>query len=137
LRISGKTVIIGSISNPNPERQRNEFGGFIVPDGRGGHLLQQLKSKFISDRGPCFIDFKTPKNLPEGSIYVHTHPYKNGEIQNECLPNTTLQYAHRPHSKDERAIGEMDVSKGIILDAQKIIIYGQNGIIDTFNRCGY
>jgi len=131
----------GSIENPNPERERVEKGGFIVPDGRGGHIFQPMRSHLINEEetGPCRIRFSVPSDLPAGAIYVHTHPYKKDQLQNHCIPGKTLKYKNEVGVKDRKALESMGLDKGIILDAEKIISFTTNESEDPtlINRCGY
>jgi len=131
----------GSDDNPNPENQRIEKGGFIVPAAGGGHIFQPMPSHLINEEetGPCRIRFSIPSGLPAGAIYVHTHPYKKNQLQNHCIPGETLKYKNRPGVKDRPALERMGLDRGIILDADKIISYTPNESQQPtlINRCGY
>ncbi|NBC26887.1 MAG: hypothetical protein GVY08_08495 [Bacteroidetes bacterium] len=129
----------GNDSNPNPESQRQEQVGFIVPNGFGGYQLQRLSSSFISDAGPCAVSFKAPGNLPEGTILVHTHPYSKGESQNQCIPGQTLKYDNVPGVEDRPTLNTLGLDEGIILDSDKVIRFTSNASEQPtlINRCGY
>lgn len=129
----------GSNSNPNPESQREEQIGFIVPNGFGGYQLQRLSSSFITDAGPCAASFKAPANLPEGTILVHIHPYSKGNSQNHCIPGRTLEYDNVPGVEDRPTLDILGLDQGIILDADKVIQFTPNESEQPtlINRCGY
>lgn len=131
----------GSADNTNPESERIEKGGFIVPGAGGGYVFQPMPDALINEEetGPCRITFSPPADLPEGTIYVHTHPYKANEEQNHCIPGETLKYKNRPGVKDRPALERMGLDRGIILDADKIILYTPNesGQPTLIDRCGY
>jgi len=131
----------GSDDNPNPESERIEKGGFIVPAAGGGHVFQPMPSHLINEEetGPCRIRFSIPSDLPPGAIYVHTHPYKKNQLQNHCIPGKTLKYKNEVGVKDRKALETMGLDRGIILDADKIISYTPNTSENPtlINRCGY
>jgi len=128
----------GSHISPTPEAQRKEQVGFIIPSPFGGYQLQMLVPSLINS-GPCKAVYNKPANLPEGAIMVHTHPYSNGELQNYCRPGETLKYDSGPGIKDGQALRDLGLENGIILDADKIILFSQNDSVPPtlLNRCGY
>lgn len=128
----------GSNNSPNPESQRKEQVGFIIPSPFGGYQLQILPSSLVVS-GPCKATFKKPSNLPEGAILVHTHPYSNGEVQSQCRPGETRIYDSGPGIADNQTLRDLGLETGIILDADKIILFNQNETVvpSLKNRCGY
>lgn len=116
-----------------------EKGGFIVPGADGGYIFQPMPSHLITSEGPCHIQFTPPADLPEGAIYVHTHPYKNGEEQNHCTPGETLIYENVVGDSDPASLGSMGITRGLIIDADMILSYTPNPSQApiTHNRCGY
>jgi len=128
----------GSNTSPNSEAQRKEQVGFIIPSPFGGYQLQMLAPSLINS-SPCKAVFKKPANLPDGAIMVHTHPYSNGELQNHCRPGETLEYDSGPGIEDGQALRDLGLENGIILDADKIILFNQDYSVPPtlINRCGY
>lgn len=126
--------------NPNPEHERKEQVGFIVPNGYGGYALQQLQSpSFIISQGPCKVEFNIPNNLSSSTIFVHTHPYKNGERQYKCEAGDSFVYRSFPVRKDDKeTLDRLGLDKGMFIDAEKIVFYDEKGkITKMIDRCGY
>ena len=79
-----------------------------------------------------------PSNLPNGSIYVHTHPTQSS-LTNFGI---TFEYQHKPSEQDSAAMVQMSsnygVAYGVIVDPVYRILVGPDGneIIQT-TRCGY
>ncbi|GAB5410762.1 MAG: hypothetical protein BalsKO_31270 [Balneolaceae bacterium] len=98
-----------------------------------------MPAQFIQEDGPCSIDFIIPNGIPSSVIFVHSHPYKNGEVQNACEAGNSFIYRTYPvKDKDKRTLDKLGVDKGVYIDAEKIIVYDKKGrIIQTTNRCGY
>lgn len=129
----------GSDSDPNPESQRREQVAFLVPGASGNYILQRLASHLIVESGPCRNRFKKPNNLPEGTIFVHTHPYSAGDEQNHCIPGKTLIYDNEVGVEDRPTLDSMGLDLGIILDADKIIMFTTDESEEPIliDRCGY
>lgn len=78
-------------------------------------------------------------DLPAGAIYVHTHPYSNGETQRYCDTPRPIEYNNEVGVKDRPVLEKMGVNRGIIIDANKIILYTPNESSEPtlIERCGY
>ncbi|WP_022836230.1 hypothetical protein [Salisaeta longa] len=125
-----------------PERNRAEQGGFLVPNGyNDGFTFQRLQPSQIIDTTPCKLEFTASSDLPRGTIYVHTHPYTNGEQQDYCETPIPVGYENEVGVDDRPALVQMNLNKGLIIDADKIILYTAEGNSTngyaTYNRCGY
>jgi hypothetical protein len=128
----------GSTGNPNPESQRMEVYGFLVPrtTGSGYDFLEWGSPP--NEQGPCRVSVANIQDLPPGSIFVHTHPYTNGEVQQHCLDDFSPTYNNEVGAEDRQTLTALGLDSGIIIDADKIIFYDDNSSNDTsFIRCGY
>lgn len=129
----------GSDDDPNPESERKEQLAFIIPDGFGGYNVDSANHLYIGEPGPCNVNFKKPENLPEGTILIHTQPYKSGDVQKECVPGETFEYNNDVGEKDRPTLDSLGLERGIILDAEQIISFtpNENEEPDREERCGY
>jgi|GEM_PF-2127009 len=124
--------------NPNPEHERKEQVGFIVPNGNG-FTFQQLPQSLIVSQGPCDVTFRV-SNISPNSIFVHTHPYNNGESQSHCVSAVSRPiYSSIPvREADKKALNAMNVTKGIVIDNENIVYFNNQGNIEyLIERCGY
>lgn len=67
-----------------------------------------------------------PDELPEGTILVHTHPYKNGDLQEHCIPGRTLIYDSDVGIKDRTPLNNENISQGLILDFHNMIFFTED-----------
>ena len=79
-----------------------------------------------------------PSNLPEGSIYIHTHPTQSS-VTNFGI---NRKYEHKPSDEDSTAMVQMNnnhgVAYGVIIDPVYRILVGPDGNeIMKVSRCGY
>lgn len=124
------------------ESSRLEQGGFLVPNSYNDDLtFQRLQPSNVTQQTPCKLRFQAPSDLPDGTIYVHTHPYTNGEQQNHCDTPIPVEYDNEVGVEDRPALQQMTLNEGLILDADKIIFYKADGNdpegYATYDRCGY
>jgi hypothetical protein len=70
-------------SNPDaPVAQRLEQAGWIVRGWDGSYSMVRFNASF---QGPCEINGNF--NAPPGAVaFVHTHPYRRGDVQTSCPP---------------------------------------------------
>lgn len=70
-------------SNPDaPQAQRREQGGWIVRAPNGTYSMVRLVNS-VSE--PCRLNGNF--NAPQGAVaFVHTHPFRRGEVQTSCDP---------------------------------------------------
>jgi hypothetical protein len=123
------------------EVNRFEQGGFQIPNGYDdGYTFQRILSSQITEQTPCKLQFQQPANIPEGTIYVHTHPYKRGEQQDYCTARTRT-YLNEVGVADRPALQQMGLDEGLIIDADRITFFRADGSsIDgyaQYDRCGY
>ena len=124
------------------EVNRLEQGGFQVPNGYDdGYTFQRIPSSQITEQTPCKLQFQQPANLPEGTIYVHTHPYERGEQQDYCGTPIPVEYSNEVGVADRPALQQMGLDEGLIIDADRITFFRADGSsIDgyaQYDRCGY
>ena len=124
----------GPDSNPNPENQRKEQVAIIASNGYGGYQFFQLDVQSTS----CIANFGVPNNLPNDAILVHTHPFKKGDIL-QCTPGRSYEYDHQPGKEDRPTLDKVGLEQGIILDAEKIIMFtpDESETPTLIDRCGY
>jgi len=124
------------------QRNRKEQGGFLVPNGYDdGYTFQRLQPSQITQQNEYSLDFTVPASgPPSGAVYVHTHPYDNTERM-RTTPGPSVRYENWVGTKDRAALRQMNVSKGIIIDGDKITFYKASGSGDSgyavYSRCGY
>jgi len=111
----------------------NEQGAFVYPTSYSGYAFNPLADHLIISRSYRSIEFRIPENLPNGTIFMHTHPTR------ETLEKfgITNKYRHHPSDSDYDVISNPTIMKGYILDPNMIIKYDENEIIGTVTRCGY
>lgn len=124
------------------ESNRLEQGGFLVPNSyNDGFTFQHLQPSQITQQTSCKLRFQAPSDLPNGTIYAHTHPYTNGEQQDYCDTPIPVEYENEVGVKDRPALQQMNLEEGLILDADKIIFYKADGNDSdgyaSYDRCGY
>lgn len=138
--------------DPNaPHSQRREHGGWITSNGAGGFRFEPFPSAW--ERTPCAIKFPSSVTPPPNLVgWVHTHPYKNGDVMTECdkmsLPGglqRPFTYRGDPSFDDDemtrtlRQNGFPNV-RGYIMDADKITWYTGDDTpttVGNYPRCGY
>jgi hypothetical protein len=134
-----------------PHPQRREQGGWITSDGFGGLQFTPFPSSWA--REPCRIGFPAQVTPPPNVVaWVHTHPYRNGELLTECqqqqLPNgarVPFTYRGDPSWDDDditrslRQAGYAHV-RGYIIDEDKITWFTGDDTptsVGSYSRCGY
>ena len=123
------------------EINRAEQGGFQIPNGYDdGYTFQRILSSQITEQTPCKLQFQQPANIPEGTIYVHTHPYERGEHQDYCTARTRT-YLNEVGVADRPALQQMGLDEGLIIDADRITFFRADGSsVDgyaQYDRCSY
>lgn len=113
-----------------------EQAGFMYPNGYEGYIFNSLPNDLIRSQSATKIEFKIPPDIPEGAIYVHTHPSRT----TASAYGISFTNYHRVSGDDFDTIAKMEdkgVAKGFILDEGKIIVYNSQEIITMIDRCGY
>lgn len=64
--------------------------------------------------------------MPEGTILVHTHPYKNGDLQEHCIPGRTFKYDSGVGIRDRDPLDNENISHGLILDFHNMILFTED-----------
>ena len=134
-----------------PHSERREQGGWIVGDGSGGFAFIEFPSEW--DHTPCSIGFPELVTPPPNLVgWVHTHPYRDGELLVECegtrLPDgTEIPFTYRgdPSHDDDATTRALRQSiapgiKGYIIDADHIAWFTGDDTPETvgdYPRCGY
>ena len=123
--------------NPTPENYRKERGGYIIPTS-WGYNFQKINENLIVSSNSCVLTFKA-SNVPSDAIFVHSHPYNNGEYQTNCFSGKRYIYSTIPaKTADVETLKKLGFTKGIAIDAEAILLYNSNGsIIRLIERCGY
>ena len=122
------------------EVNRVEQGGFLTPNNYNDDFtFQRLQPSQITQQTPCKLGFQAPSELPDGTIYIHTHPYEDGERQNACP--TSPKYDNEVGVEDRSALQQMNLEEGLIIDGDQTIFYEADGNdpdgYATYDRCGY
>jgi hypothetical protein len=142
-----------SRSNPDaPQAQRLEQGGWIRQRTDGSYYMTAFS---ITAQGPCNINGNL--NAPQGAVaWVHTHPFKAGEVQTICGalkepdPNTPgafrdmrgpngqpiyPTYDNKPSYPDRELMHDVNYTRsqlgqgllaGVIIDADHTTVYTEN-----------
>ncbi|WP_376692337.1 hypothetical protein [Wenzhouxiangella sp. EGI_FJ10409] len=123
-----------------------EQAGFILPDGTTidlgaiGALINQTACGFGFD-----ASVMEGLTIPDGSIFVHTHPWSNGDDQEPaCGPpdgGAELVYRPGPGTFDDDALTSLQQFYGVniigvVIDGDQLTIFDENGdVLDESNRC--
>jgi hypothetical protein len=141
-----------SRSNPDAEMsQRLEKAGFIIQTA-SGFVLQPFPDSWTI--GPCGIDVPDGTMPPAGAVgWVHTHPYKAGELLTSCESTTLViggrtfvasnVYANDPSGSDGMVSTTWNLP-GYVIDHEKITKFvgdpnspDKLRITNRTGRCGY
>lgn len=98
----------------------------------------ELTDNWVDVRTLTRLEFFVPSNLPEGSIYIHTHPTQSS--LNKFGIN--FEYEHKASAADSTAMVQMSsnhgVAYGVIIDPVYRTLVGPDGSeITRAVRCGY
>ncbi|HLR26419.1 MAG TPA: hypothetical protein VK112_11175 [Fodinibius sp.] len=117
----------------NAQQDSNkEQVGFFAPLG-DSYTFQSLDN-FVTHRSATRVKFKiNPSTIPDGAIYVHTHPTRETAKRN----GFSVGNYHHASYPDKDALQTLGIDKGFILDEGKILVYDENGVTDDVDRCGY
>jgi len=116
-----------------------EQGGFLYEnDLTDEWQFFELTDNWAEKRTLTELWFYVPPNLPEGSIYIHTHPTQSSLTEH----GITFEYEHVPSQDDRDAMAHMSsnhsVAYGVIIDPVYRILVGPDGnVITKETRCGY
>lgn len=116
-----------------------EQGGFLYENNlTGDWQFFELTDSWVDVRTITRLEFFVPSNLPNGSIYIHTHPTRSS-LENYGITN---EYIHGPSDDDRAAMVYMNdkygVEFGVIIDPEYRILLGSDGDeITREDRCGY
>jgi hypothetical protein len=136
-------------SNPDaPQAQRLEQAGWIVRSWDGSYSMVPFS---VSMQGPCNINGNL--NAPPGAVaWVHTHPYRRGEVQTSCPPlqepdpsapggyrdvirngqRVYGTYLNRPSDADRQLLDQVNTLRaqlrqdqlaGVVIDADRTTVY--------------
>ena len=95
--------------------ERREQAGLLFPDG-------SFQSLTINNNGPCGGTVSDPGFVPPGTIFVHTHPWGNGETS-ICEGSEGQTYGNRPSMADVLFMRAHGIQLGLIIDADGISVY--------------
>lgn len=115
-----------------------EQGGFLYKNVAGDWQFFELEGDWVEERTLTRFELYIPSNLPEGSIFIHTHPTQSALTR----AGITYEYQHRPSPDDSTAMihmnNEYGVAYGVIIDPVYRILVGPDGNeITKATRCGY
>ena len=119
-----------------PEHERLEQAAFmwINPDGSIGWKAVQGEGYIIQTN--CDLNVYVPSDLPPNSVFVHTHPYKNGEIQNHCGDRQRQYFSDFINDIDRMMLEHDNISSGIFIDKDNVTMYTEDKSEDnTVKRC--
>lgn len=117
---------------------QEEQGGFLYKNVFGDWQFFELEGDWVKKRTLTRLEFYVPSNLPEGSIYIHTHPSQSSLTRF----GITNKYQHKPSEDDSGAMVQISsnhgVAYGVIVDPVYRILVGPDGNeITRTTRCGY
>lgn len=115
-----------------------EQGGFLYENALGDWEFFELTGDWVEIRTVTSMWFHVPSNLPEESIFIHTHPTQSSLEKH----GITFEYEHEPSQDDRDAMNFMSsnhgVAYGVIIDPDYRILVGPDGnVITKEPRCGY
>lgn len=136
-------------SNPDaPQAQRREQAGWIIRSADGAYSMVPFS---VSMQGPCNINGNL--NAPPGAVaWVHTHPYRRGEVQTSCPPlqepdpsapggyrdvmrngqRVYGTYLNRPSDADRQLLDQVNALRaelgqdqlaGVVIDADRTTVF--------------
>lgn len=126
-----------------PQHLREEQGGFLSPSPIDDSFdYTPMPEQWLNDSGPCHINFGVGGSLPDGSIFIHTHPFERGEIVTVCDTEYPVRWEPAPSDPDREALETIsevaDGVKGLVLEDDVIILFTEDESEDEkLDRCGY
>lgn len=117
--------------------ERRERGGWIVSTASGYAVVpfQTLETSFCGLEG--WEDYPSVGTVV---AFVHTHPYKVGEVIVDCEFTNVHEYegiASKADIEMSIALGGGTLLPGYILDADGIRKFGTTQPDESYDRCGY
>ena len=117
------------------QNDRREQSGWLVPDGQGnyGWVRNTRPSGPLTQPVPS-------GQWPPGTIFVHTHPYYDGEQYYLNVPPGYAREYDRsdPRPADADYLKAAGIERGLVIDANGMFFINQNGrTTRTFAPCGF
>ncbi|MFO7845083.1 MAG: hypothetical protein R6V27_00870 [Balneolaceae bacterium] len=124
--------------NKQLDSNKEQGSFFYENELTGDWQFFELIEPWVKRQTLTRLEFSVPSGLPEGSIYIHTHPTRSS-LENYGITN---EYIHGPSDDDRAAMVDMNnkhgVEYGVIIDPDYRILIGSDGNeITRENRCGY
>jgi len=137
-----KASRVGTKNSASDQAQRLENGLLVEPLGSEYYHLripEDLPAGISVTQTNLRLSWNYTQDwknhLPEGTFYVHTHPYYVGEI---VYDNFNRPHVSGRSDDDVDALKELGISKGITIDADNIFVFDDNGnTLAEYERCGY
>lgn len=126
-----------------PQAYREEQIGIFSPQPSGDWSFQMYPEHWITGAFPCHINLKVGPGIPDGSILIHTHPFKEFELVYVCGIYNNRPWRPGPSKADKAFLdlieeqGYASDVEGIVIDNETIIRFSSEGVISEYSRCGF